>query len=223
MRKALRALSIWLACVGILYASTWLFPGTRRLVSLSRSWTITRGTVVGVDREQHLSITVEYSARARRFNEVFQGAYKNLGDSVDVYYSPQDPGNAALEDPNDLLRSEVRTWTLGSFVLGTFAAIFVIFPSLGHVAGWPWTKITLKPRFAFGLIALYVVIASIVGLISGRFGALILLGDGLAISGTGLLCWRAFRLPQEAPWSTFVRSWQVVIAGVLVVAAQFVG
>jgi len=200
-----------------------VFFGAGKLVSLSRSWTIAKGTIVGVNRGQHLSITVNYAADGKRIDQVFQGSYKNVGDSVDVYYSPVDPTNANLQNPEELLRSEIRTWALASLMLGTFAASLIIFPSLGQVLGWPWTRIVLKPRFAFGLIALYVVIASIVGLISGRFGALMLLGDGLAISGTGILCWRAFRLPEEAPWSAFVRSWQVAIATVLVVAAQFVG
>lgn len=200
-----------------------MFPGTVRLVSLSKSWTVAEGTIVQVDRAVHLSITVDfYTAGGKRNEQVFQGSYKNIGDAVDVYYSPVDPSNADLENPEDRLRSEIRFRALASLMLGTFAASLIIFPSLGQVLGWPWTKITLKPRFAFGLIAPYVVIASIVGLISGRFGALILLGDGLAISGIGILCWRAFRLPQAAPWSTFVRSWEIPVAVILIITAQFV-
>jgi hypothetical protein len=225
MRKPLtRILLIWIACIVVLYAGTWMFPGTARLVSLSKSWATAEGTIVGVDRAQHLSITVDYdTVDGKRIEQVFQGSYKNVGDGMVVYYSPVEPSNAALENPEALLRSEIRTRALVSLPLGTFAASLIIFPSLGRVLGWPWTRITLQPRLAFGLIALCVVIASIIGLISGPFRPLILLGDGLAITGTGLLCWRAFRLPREVPWSTFVRSWQVVIAAVLVVAAQFVG
>jgi len=223
MRKSLtRALSIWIACVAVLYAGTWVFFGTGGLVSLSRSWTIAKGTVVSVDRGQHLSITVNYAADGKRIEQVFQGSYKNVGDSVDVYYSQQNPSNADLENPEDLLRSEIRTWTLASLTLGTFAASLIIFPSLAQVLGWPWTKIRLAPRLAVGLIALSVLIGTGVGFTSGRRDVLILFADGLVISGLALLFRRAFRLPSETPWKIFVRSWEVPVAAILIVAAQFV-
>jgi hypothetical protein len=223
MRKSLtRILSIWIVCVAVLYAGTWVFFGAGKLVSLSRSWAIAKGTIVGVDRRQHLSITVNYSANGKRIEQVFQGSHKNVGDSVDVYYSSVDPSNAALENPEDLLHSEIHTWALASLMLGTFAASLIIFPSLGQVLGWPWTKARLRPRLAVALITLSVLIGSAVGLASGRRGVLILLADGLVMCGLGLLCRRALQLPSEAPWNIFVRSWEVPLAVILIITAQFV-
>ena len=51
---------------------------------------MTTGTVVTVDRQNHLSISVRYSVEGRFIEQTYEGSEKSVGEAVYVYYSPKD-------------------------------------------------------------------------------------------------------------------------------------
>jgi len=196
--------------------------GQWRRIELARSWQTTTGTVVAVDRGNHLSITARYFVNHKQFEQTLAPSYKTVGDAVVVYYLPSDPNVAGIENPRDWLDNTLRVFLIGTIMMSAFVAVMIRVPAVGQALSWPWSGFRIRPRFAMIWIAIAVLVGSVVPLFAGAVSGRLLLADGLVLGGTALLCRRAFQLPYEASWRIFARSRTVLLAVALLIAAQLV-
>jgi len=226
LRTILRFVAIWLGCVAALdllfFGAFFGLAGEWRYVQLARSWGVSTGTVVAVDRGNHLGITVRYSVNGREIQQAFGGSYKNVGDTAEVYYLAKDPTMADIRNPREWLKNTLRVFLLGNLVLGAFVALMIHFPAVGQALSWPWSGFRIRPRFALTWIAIAVLIGSIGPFFSGTLGGRLLLADAFVLGGPGLLCRRAFQLPYETSWCVFAKSTAVLVAVFLIVSGQLV-
>ena len=226
MRKSLRFLAIWIGCVVavevLAFALALLFLGIGRRVALSRSWREVQGTVLAVDRKNHLSVTVGYSVGSKMVVQTFQGSYRRVGDLVQVYCSPDDPSLSGIENPSSALRHEIRLFVLAGVMLGTFLGLAFGLHAINEAFTWPWFSLRPTPRLALLVVSFGVVDGIASSLVSDRNGARLWFAHGLVLSGTILLCARALRLAPEVSWSEFVKSRTSGIGMLLVVIGQIV-
>jgi hypothetical protein len=100
------------------------------MISLSRRWVVTTGTVISVDRERHRATTVRFSNGARTYEPELPGTGAHPGDQLTVYYDPRDPTRAATDEPGQALRYDLFMACMASLVLGTFASVLICRPGL---------------------------------------------------------------------------------------------
>jgi hypothetical protein len=226
MRQAMKALAIWIGCVvaleAFVFAVAFGLAGAGRQVTLSRDWRTTAGIVMAVDRGNHNSVTVHYTVDGRQIEQTFSGSEKNIGDGVEVYYSPNDGHLADIENPTLSVRNDLRFLSLAALALGTFASVFINFRSAGRALAWPLVSVRLSPRFAMIWIAIAVLAGIVSGLLFAPVGRQAWLPHAFTVCGVFLLCLRAFRLAGEASWNRFVRSPIVVLGVALVVISQLI-
>lgn len=224
MRYALKFLKIWIACLIGLEAFCFLvaFPivGGYQAIILSRSWRVTTGTVVAVDRGNHDSATVRYLVGGQEFSRAFSRPFTSVGESMDVYYSPEHPPLSSLERPDLSLRGEIRFFGLGGLIQATFVALMI---EVYRLVGSPWTLLvglTHRPRFVMTWIAIAVLVGVIARSFSAGVSGRLWLGDACVLSGVALLCARAFRIPSDVSWMTFARSRAFAVGVLLILAGQ---
>jgi hypothetical protein len=224
VRYALRFLKIWIACLIGLEAFCFLvaFPvvGGYQAIILSRSWRVTTGAVVAVDRGNHDSATVQYLVGGQEFSRAFSLPFATVGESMDVYYSPERPALSSLERPDLFLRGEVRFFGMAGLIQATFVALSIAAYRPVRTPLTLLARLTLRPRFFMTGIAIAVFVGVISGLFSASSGARLWFGDVCVLCGVGLLCARAFRVSSDVSWLAFVRSKAFAIGVILILAGQ---
>jgi len=188
-------------------------------IVLARSWRLAKGVVSSIDRGNHDAISVRYISDGREFEQTFTTSERNAGDVLDVYYSPNNPRIAKLEEPEQALRKEISLLAAAGLMCGTFLAFSREYKDATRPR-WPLSHFWLPPRLAMVLIAtseLIEVPRQLYAAPSMRSW----LAYGCVICGTALLCARAFRAPAGLSWIVFVRG-RNFIAGVLLMATGLV-
>jgi hypothetical protein len=224
MRQALKCFLIWAGCVITLEVfcfGAFGLGGVAHRISLSRSWRVSTGTIVAVDRNNHNSITVLYPVEGRPIERTFTRSERDVGENVTVYYSPIDPTNADIENPAVSLRNDLRFLFLAGLGLGTFASIFINFRIAAEALARPWTMFRLTPRFAVGWMAIAVLIGSVSSLGSSAEERPAWLSRALVLCGTAFLCVQAFRTA-SASWSLFLRSRMFIVGAFFIVVGQLI-
>jgi uncharacterized protein DUF3592 len=198
MRRTLRFLLVWMCCVlalaAFIFAVEFGLNGARRRVAFSRSWKVTTGTVFAVDRQDHLSISVRYSAEGRALEQTYEGSEKGIGDAVPVYYSPKDATVSAIRNPADSLRRDLQLLSIACLAFGTLFSCLINFQVVGEAFARPWPTFQMTPRLVMTYTATGVFIETGSNLILRHPGGRLLLADALVVGGTTLLCIRAFHV-----------------------------
>ena len=222
----LRVLAIWIGCVltveAFLFGVAFGLAGEGRRVTLSKDWRATTGTVVTVDRSNHNSVTIRYNVDGQQVERTFTGSEKNVGEVLDVYYSPSDLNLADITNPSVSVRHDLRLLFLAGLVLGTFISVIISFRAISHALAWPWTKFRLKPRFVMTWVAIATFIGAASNLLSAPIGTRVWLADAFAVCGATLLCVEAFRLASEIQWPVFVRSRLFIFGLLFVIIGQLI-
>lgn len=129
MTRIPKLLKIWLVSVIGVEILIWAFAFAAmrfdRRVELAKHWEVAVGTIVAVNPQQHLSITADYFVGGRRIQNTFQGSGKTVGDTIAIYYCPEDPNNADTENPASGLHRETWLLLLGGVLLGTVGALTI--------------------------------------------------------------------------------------------------
>lgn len=226
MWQAVKPLGIWVGSVFVLelffFCVTFGLTDAGTRVRLSRSWRVTTGTVVAVNKANHNSITVRYTVNNRQIQQAFNGSEKSLGDIVEVYYSPSDWHIADIENPTLSVENDLRFLLLSGLVLGTLASVLINFRAVGRALVWPWTKAHPSPRFVVTWIGIAVLVATLSSVLSAPVQVQPWLARGLVVLGAALLCTQAFRMAAEISWYRFLRSPLALLGVLLVVVGQVV-
>lgn len=133
---ALRVLGLW--CVGAVTITAVILSliasqGALPFYRLSRHGVVTQGTVTGFEPENHRTVHYTYEVDGRFYSAAQQGGagrgnrdfeYLTVGDSVQVYYLPEDPGLRCLGNPRAGLANELIPLAL-AIVLGPLFIIIV--------------------------------------------------------------------------------------------------
>jgi len=212
-------LATWIGCVLGLELFVFAFAFGQmdeyNSIVLARSWRLAKGVVLSIDRGNHEAISVRYIADGSEVERTFTGSERNVGDVLDVYYSPKNPKIAKLEEPEQALRNEISLFATAGLMGGTFLAFSRERKDATHPRR-PWSHFCLTPRLAMASLAtgeLIEVPRKLYALPSTRYW----LAYGCVICGTALLCARAFKAPAGLSWTVFVRG-RNFIAGALLMA-----
>jgi hypothetical protein len=220
MRRSVKFLSVWIGCAFCFAALTlgvqFGLNGAGRRVSLARSWKVTTGNVVAVDRNNHLSIAVRYSVEGRQVEQTFQGSEKGIGELVTVYYSPRDATLADIRNPASSLGDDLKLLSVGRVGFGLFLSIFSNFRVVDQTFAWPWLTFHPTPRFVMTYILVAVFIGTAANLVFQPHGWKVWLAGASVLGGTILMCVAAFRLAVEIPWKVYFKS-RIFVYGVLLV------
>jgi hypothetical protein len=116
-------LSIYLP-LAVLVACFFAYAGPgRSYYRLARDGQMVRGVVVTPTCDQHSSLNFKFVAAGRTWPGSGHSDHcRDLrrGDSVDVWYLPENPADSSLDEPRDGLANELETAGLAALVFPAF-------------------------------------------------------------------------------------------------------
>ena len=115
--------------LAVLAACVFTYVGSSRFYyQLARDGQMVRGVVVTPTCEQHNSLNFEFEAEGRTWpGSGHSGHCRELrrGDSVDVWYLPDNPAASSLDEPRAGLYNELETSGLAALVLPAFVLLAI--------------------------------------------------------------------------------------------------
>ncbi len=183
-------------------------------VLLIRNGAVAPGVVVSAQPANHYSITVTYTVLGETYTRTAAGYPLQPSDKISVYYLPRNPSTALFENPaTDIGRDIVGclVWAMivsGAVVWFTRRArpLFILFAPF--------------PRTLSIVLTLGTIMGLTFSFLSGVSYLQIWIGGVLAVSGCVLLLIRAFALPYQTGWRTFLVSRVAASALVLIIIAN---
>ncbi len=179
---------------------------------------VSRSTHTSAITNNHGLVIVRYVVDYTDYEQPFAPHNGSVGDSVVVYYKPNDPKVSAIDDPLALLRNRLLVSGIASVLFSTLFALALQFPGFAALWSWPWRLVPFTPRVVMRVVGVVSLIAGGLSVYRGTVDAKLLISEGLIFSGIILLLVRSFQAAREAGWLAFVRS-RLFITGLCFVLA----
>jgi len=144
--KLLKIALTWLLSLCLLATIIGFAIDAPHLVLLQREHAETSGRVTRVLPGGHSGVEVAYvvadRAYVRPFFPYLQDGRAAKGDSVRIYYSPQDPAIAFIAPPGEILEGQIPSWIAGSILgsLGITAMALALAARLSR-----WARVARRP------------------------------------------------------------------------------
>lgn len=177
----------------------------------------TVGVVIAIESSNHGLHTIRYRVGSRDYVVGSGMSGKPVGSEVPVFYDPNNPARATVDDPAGGLWYDLAIPCVSGALMAT-----VIVLQIRLRIFRPISEVRVTPRSVTATILLCAALVLVNRYSEGR-----LVGKGLVLALVGLagcvlLAFPAFRVGFDGTWRTFIRSRIVPVGAMLIVVAEVI-
>ena len=208
LRNAFSVAVLWMLSFGLMIVVIGLAIDGPHLLLLQRRHAETVGEVVRLLPESHGMVEVRYLVANVTYKRAFpphlQRSRINEGDSVRVYYRPEDPNVAVIAPPSEILTEQLPSWLAGSLLISVGVVVAVLALRGPGILSRCFPGRMFSARIISAGATVGVLVGLLLSMYAGTLSAAKLVGGAFVISGCVIL----LRLTwvQYLSWAGLLRS-----------------